>query len=130
VLRARIRETAKENTDFIVISKKATRIQNNIINGHRQYSTGKLKDTGPVGMVGRRRVFTCYSLSSYQTYRIMENQLRGTSSVNSTKEQKDQLGIDIAGLIARFENSSGLTVRKIKLEREGEKLKVKVKAEL
>jgi hypothetical protein len=52
------------------------------------------------------------------------------STLVSAITLKIQLGDTIGKYIAEFEKSSGLVVKKIKLEREGGALKVKVKAEL
>jgi hypothetical protein len=60
----------------------------------------------------------------------MENQAKDSSTIDSARTLKIQLGDSIGKHIAEFEKSSGLVVKKIKLEREGGVLKVKVKAEL
>ena len=60
----------------------------------------------------------------------MENQAKENSTIDSARTLKTRLGDNIGKYIAEFEKSSGLVVRKIKLEREGGALKVKVKAEL
>ena len=60
----------------------------------------------------------------------MENQTKENSTIDSARALKIQLGDTIAKQIAEFEKASGLAVKKIKLQREGGVLKVKVKAEL
>ena len=60
----------------------------------------------------------------------MENQTKENSTIDSARTLKIQLGETIGKYIAEFEKSSGLVVKKVKLEREGGALKVKVKAEL